>query len=694
MTSVLIDDSAFTPELFNVYVNMKYYENILRSNNNPLYPVLQSPTIPLCEIIVQKLSAENINPVYQWPAAKKRVPNLYKEAQIEVKNITPSSGSNVNPGFALPPAGGGGGGGGGGDSSGSDINIDDIIPPPPPDDDDEPPPSADEVLDAVDESNLPPEDKNKINKEVIQIGNNLDQINETLNEVENDNILNPQLKRKYMLDLMKEKQKAEYALSNFRNIAQQYTNRFSSYTDSGTSNLLNPQYQHFIKDTYFDDDIYGGERGYKYKAGVPYNPLNLENLTYNINNLQYNPDNYERKKIYKDIQSTPISTAYGNIDYFKNVPKLKQYTSVNPRIKQTTNKAKFRPSNEYENILGLGRYEAGKSVRRIPKEDFAAIKARNRKIWEAQDLKGMPKSQIEFLARNLLNTRAVEKNYDENGINLLANLIAIRQHSITLKPELASLETAEQWLRRMTKKYPQIYSDWTIEYGDYDDDPNTPDTIIVRDGEGRIMFVDGYHLGSGQKDKHRKMIYSMYPNPADRKAFYSNETESKLRSLVYKWFDLTQKDRDQFNNDFAAFARMYIAKHDKFMNITEYKQIQKHVSGVLRAYDAKSTIDQRYSKLYLSCISKVSSFYNELYKANKLNLDNFLSNESSQKEILYVFAIMYENARMRNEYQEMSKELPLRGLEGLVGTNYKYKFFYFLNFLLNLLICKNIKKLF
>jgi hypothetical protein len=278
----------------------------------------------------------------------------------------------------------------------------------------------------------------------------------------------------------------------------------------------------------------------------------------------------------------------------------------------------------------------------------------------------MKKEEAKWWTQKLYNKHAFQKNYDENGINLLAHLIAIRQHDIQFHPEWASEASLRKWLDDQIVKYPQIYSDWSIEYGDYDNNKDTPDTVLLKDGKGQIIAVDGYSLGSGEKLRRRKMVYEMFPDEVDRKAFYSNETESKLRTLVYKWFATPYEEREsKYHDNFGEFARAYTAKHQKFMNVPEYRTIHQYVCKVLKIYDAKSVVKEGYTRSYIGCIAKVASFYNELLKAGKIDLQKFLdeTNDGQQREIIYVFAVMYENVTNQNEPIARRRFLPLQGLK-------------------------------
>jgi hypothetical protein len=409
-------------------------------------------------------------------------------------------------------------------------------------------------------------------------------------------------------------------------------------------------------DKYFGDK-YAGERGYEYDPSKSYVPRSELKL---FSDLQPSYHRYDRPKVYRETQKQ-FQEAYKNLPLTTSLshrlPDLSKYDKISVKKAEDMDRFMFKDN---EDAFGLRGFQPGKAMRKLEPEDIEQLKLENEAIWNRLPLQTMHPDDIKMAAQQLFNVKRFQKNYDENGINLLANLIAFRQHDIRHNPALASLETAEEWLNKMITKYPHIYTDWFIETGDFDNDPNTPETILVKDSKGRIVFVDGYSLGSGQKDKRKKMLYNLYPSAEDRRAFNSNETDSKLRSLVYKWFDLTDKERSTYNNDFAQFARAYIAKHPKFKKTPEFRQIHSFVSFILKGYKAKDQLDPRYKRLYLSCLARTASFFNELVKNKMINLEQFLT-EDNKEEILKVFTIMYEFAKERNKPHELAPELPLKG---------------------------------
>jgi hypothetical protein len=510
----------------------------------------------------------------------------------------------------------------------------------------------DEITNKIDveitNSNLSPSDQQKAEDILISAVNNIVKVDKQIK-----NELNKSNPRTKVLNQLKEMRKeAIYDINNFREEVLNVTTNLFSHPQAGSSDFYKPGYQRFMYDKYFGDR-YAGERGYKYNPSQSYVPKSDSSIYTKLKSKEFTPEARTRK-----YRETPTSFENAYKDLFN---KRLTHPLVDDKyenlVKLNTNQNAFTFEGDR---FADKEFKPGKSMRQMNKDELAAIKRRNEAMFRNLDFKKMEPEEIQIAAKQLLNPRPWEQNYDENGINLLANLIAYRQHNIKHNPKLAAKITAEQWLDEQITKYPHIYTDWFIETGDFDHNPNTPETVLIKDSKGRIQFVDGYSLGSGVADKRKKMLYNLYPNEEDRRAFNSTETESKLRSLVYKWFDLTDSERSGFGNDFATFARAYIAKHPKFKQTPDFRIIHSYVSYVLKGYKARDQLDERYKRLYISCLARTASFFNELIK-NKISSLNLITSENNRDDILRVFSIMYEFAKERNAPHELAPELPLKG---------------------------------
>jgi hypothetical protein len=316
--------------------------------------------------------------------------------------------------------------------------------------------------------------------------------------------------------------------------------------------------------------------------------------------------------------------------------------------------------------FSLTGFTPGGSRKKKTKQEIEKQKAINLAAWKkyVNDHPDATWEELHKVHNQLFHVNAFERNYDENGMDILAHLIAIRQHDIKLKPELGSLKSTMAWLKRMQKKNPKIYNDWIIEFGDYDNDPNTPDTILVKNADKQLQYVDGYYVGTGKKDRVRKQIYNLYPNKFDRRAFNSKQSDPRLRTLVKMWFAMgAEEQQEKYHNNFHEFARVYVDKHPKFLIPSQYRIIFSRLSDVLRGFKVRDKVPNK--DLYLSSMMKTAKFYNQFIKDGGMTFDDFKKKPAT--EILKAYAAVYNKEYSLTGDYQLSPGLPLSGLKNILG---------------------------
>jgi hypothetical protein len=82
---------------------------------------------------------------------------------------------------------------------------------------------------------------------------------------------------------------------------------------------------------------------------------------------------------------------------------------------------------------------------------------------------------------------------------------------ISYNPYLTNATTAGKWLTKRAQVDPR-YSGWKIHEEDLDDDPNTPDDVVIFDENGNPRIVSGYGFNDGESRRRAAVLYSQYPD--------------------------------------------------------------------------------------------------------------------------------------------------------------------------------------
>jgi hypothetical protein len=110
---------------------------------------------------------------------------------------------------------------------------------------------------------------------------------------------------------------------------------------------------------------------------------------------------------------------------------------------------------------------------------------------------------------------------NETHMKELIDVVAKMNRDIAQLKGLTTKESAQDWITRTGKK------NWKVEGQDLDDNPTTPDNIVVYDADGNKRYIDGYYTTDPKKRAFFKDYYTAYSNPDSR-------DEKKQRDYAYE----------------------------------------------------------------------------------------------------------------------------------------------------------------
>jgi hypothetical protein len=141
--------------------------------------------------------------------------------------------------------------------------------------------------------------------------------------------------------------------------------------------------------------------------------------------------------------------------------------------------------------------------------------------------------------------KGVPKYSDDDVANLLT-LVVEKQRDINFNPALTHPAGAQRYLakRKLDK--------WSVLSGDFDNDINTPDNVIVLDDANGARFVDGYSIGSGKRKKQAALVY---PHRQKLQAIPTGELRKQ-----YKKYLMSPEGKDGDLNNFAIWREAHPKK--------------------------------------------------------------------------------------------------------------------------------------
>jgi hypothetical protein len=158
-------------------------------------------------------------------------------------------------------------------------------------------------------------------------------------------------------------------------------------------------------------------------------------------------------------------------------------------------------------------------------------------------------THIETHYKDMLPNRNYNNDTDE-GYDLLR---AIGRHNrgISFNPYLTTERTARLWFNEQQKKNKLI--GYGIRVEDLDNDPKTPDDVIIIDRNGTPKYVSGYHFNTGLNRRKAAVLHHNFPIKKEVKELLKQlQKDPKLKKSFYRYLS----DQNKKCKLYIIFLRM------------------------------------------------------------------------------------------------------------------------------------------
>jgi hypothetical protein len=218
--------------------------------------------------------------------------------------------------------------------------------------------------------------------------------------------------------------------------------------------------------------------------------------------------------------------------------------------------------------------------------------------------------------------------YAQNDYSNLYNLVVPSRSGIGYNPRFTTPEGALDYITKNN-----LEEKWNVTSGDYDDDLNTPDNVIVWDSQNRPHYIDGYYLTPRRTD-----VLS-YPgiqkvNQEFRSGVIKTKQEADaIKSTIKKYYRTHTTPASQAAETPEQYAVR--AKQDKINKILHRMYLEKYPKeqrddNTERAY--KTMILQKYPNLEIGPVMilrrEIANRVRDVKVNNKLGLLNQLFREA------------------------------------------------------------------
>jgi hypothetical protein len=144
--------------------------------------------------------------------------------------------------------------------------------------------------------------------------------------------------------------------------------------------------------------------------------------------------------------------------------------------------------------------------------------------------------------------------YTAGDVANLMNLVIDKQRGIDYNPNLTYVQGAN--------KFASKRKGWTGISGDFDNDPLTPDNVVILDKDGVPRVVDGYSIGTGIK---RRNTATFLP----RKTEYDSLTSDILKKQ-YKKYLKSKEGRESNYQDFQGWNAAHPHTESNYARLQKY----------------------------------------------------------------------------------------------------------------------------
>jgi hypothetical protein len=161
--------------------------------------------------------------------------------------------------------------------------------------------------------------------------------------------------------------------------------------------------------------------------------------------------------------------------------------------------------------------------------------------------------------------RVLFRNPPREGLDVdnrkLLDLVVDQGRGIRYNRNVLTQEGANQYLQR------RGLNNWAVEAGDFDNDPNTPDNVLVVDDNANLRFADGYYFGKRRPDVlYRDAGYTGQVHHYDdqlRQGLINEEDARKQKSELKHYFKTHITPQSRVDEPFDEWLARYRAnKHE------------------------------------------------------------------------------------------------------------------------------------
>jgi hypothetical protein len=102
------------------------------------------------------------------------------------------------------------------------------------------------------------------------------------------------------------------------------------------------------------------------------------------------------------------------------------------------------------------------------------------------------------------------------------------------------------------------YENYHIATGDFDDNPNTPDEVVLLDELNRLVGYNGYSVEKKPDlNFFNKTVWSLFPDPETNAAF----RKTKGARILKGWLKLSSAEKAEYGGKLKLWAAAYVKDH-------------------------------------------------------------------------------------------------------------------------------------
>jgi hypothetical protein len=200
----------------------------------------------------------------------------------------------------------------------------------------------------------------------------------------------------------------------------------------------------------------------------------------------------------------------------------------------------------------------------------------------------------------LEDARRSQAQRDGDAILYLAGM---SNKGIQFRPAWNSTATAARWItKQRAGKQGKLYADWDVVDEDLDDNPNTPNNVVVYSDYPRdiIKSVDGYYLAGPKKKQTLRGYYTNYPVKDVRSQL---STDPEVKKTIKSYFSNYQTPNESKEKPIETYER-YIPVFQRIREVVT-EIFKNHGVKVHTAKSVGNIVLENYMRLVLKMSKRV-----------------------------------------------------------------------------------------